>query len=87
PEGSLKASIRAERPDGLQQMLGRFVPNAGDDLRRLAGSFAPLAADLDIRADAASRTSTIDLVATAAESRYTASLKAIGSLERWQEAA
>jgi uncharacterized protein involved in outer membrane biogenesis len=87
PEGRLKGSLRAERSEGLQRLAARLAPGAGESWKKLAGNFAPLAADLDVRADAASQTSTVDIAATAADTRVTLNLQAKGSPERWRDAA
>lgn len=86
PEGRLKGSLRAERSEGLQRLAARLAPGAGESWKKLAGNFAPLAADLDIRADAASHTSTVDIAATAADTRVTLNVQAKGSPERWRDA-
>jgi uncharacterized protein involved in outer membrane biogenesis len=52
PEGSLKATLRADRPEGAERLAARLFPGSDERVRRLAGRLAPLAADIVLDADA-----------------------------------
>lgn len=86
PEGRLKGAVRAERPEGLKRLAARLIPGADEALIARVGGFAPFAANLDLAADAAKRTSTVAIDAEAAETRLTLKLEASGALDRWREA-
>lgn len=86
PEGQMKGALRAERAEGLTRLAARLVPGADDALLKRIGGFAPFAANLDVKANAAAKTSTVAVTATAAETHLTLRLEAAGSLERWREA-
>jgi uncharacterized protein involved in outer membrane biogenesis len=90
PDGSLRASLKAERADGLQRVVTRLAP--GDEattarLAAMAGQMAPVQADVTLAAASDSRLMSLVATATAAGTKFAVEARAEGRLDRLREAA